>query len=422
MAVVVPILGWVAKDATSVSFPTSKFGPQRSHDPQRPEAGNGQTEDDKPLRPGPPTQTSIAAPPELIRRWIETLRKKDAERGGRSVQMYILDNEPNLWNKTHRDVHPEPLTYDELFDRTVRYGTAIREADPDAMIAGPAEWGWSGYFFSAKDSQASWFVSPDRNAHGGIPLLPWYLQRLAQHEQRTGKRILDVVDVHFYPQAEGVYGDKARTDPDGSALRLRSTRALWDPTYGDESWIKERVNLIPRLKDWIQKNYPGRGISIGEWSFGAEDHISGALAIAETLGRFGQQGITAAFYWASIAPNTPAYHAFRAFRNFDGNGGRFLDLSLPTREATGLSFFASMDDAGSHVVAIALNLDPTFAAEADIDLQGCGAVVGRRDFSYGPGASAITEEKSGPPAAPLRELIPPYSIRILDLKIANAAP
>ena len=43
---------------------------------------------------------------------------------------YILDNEPNLWSTTHRDVHPDPVTYDELLAKTIAYGTAIREAGP----------------------------------------------------------------------------------------------------------------------------------------------------------------------------------------------------------------------------------------------------------------------------------------------------
>ena len=46
---------------------------------------------------------------------------------------FALDNEPMLWNSTHRDVHPDPVTYDELLDRTIRYGSAVRAADPDAV-------------------------------------------------------------------------------------------------------------------------------------------------------------------------------------------------------------------------------------------------------------------------------------------------
>jgi hypothetical protein len=412
LAMVVPIIGWVAKDATSVGFPVATFGAQRGQDPKRPEAGDGVRPDGSQLRPGPPTATSMAAPPETIRRWIETLREKDRERGGRGVDMYILDNEPNLWHGTHRDVHPDPLSYDELLDRTIRYGSAIRAADPEAVIAGPAEWGWSAYFYSAKDTTSTWMLQSDRHAHGGVPLLPWYLGQLADHEKRTGVRILDVVDVHFYPQAEGVYGKAARTDPETSALRLRATRALWDPTYADESWIKEHVELIPRLKDWIAQNYPGRDISIGEWSFGAEGHISGGLAIAEVLGRFGQQGIKSAFYWGKPEPGTPALNAFRAYRNYDGKGAHFLEWSIPTQVAEGVSLFASRDDSRSRVVAVMLNLDPIYAVDPQIDVASCGRTTSRRVFRSTSASPGITE--SGLRADGTLEPLPPYSLEVIE--------
>src|SRR6185369_15465545 len=108
-------------------------------------------------------------------------------------------------------------------------------------IAGPAEWGWSGYLYSAKDLETGATLRPDRRAHGDVPLIPWYLQELKKRQQATGTRILDVLDVHFYPQGSGVYGSAADTAT--AALRLRSTRALWDPTYQDESWIGEPVRL-----------------------------------------------------------------------------------------------------------------------------------------------------------------------------------
>jgi hypothetical protein len=420
MAVTVPMLGWVAKDTVSVGFPIAKFGAQRALDSGR-QAGDGFKPDGTPLVPEAPSITSVAAPPEVIRRWIDGVRKRDAARGARGVWMYILDNEPDLWHVTHRDVHPDPIGYDELLDRTIRYGTVIREADPEAVLAGPASWGWSGYFYSAKDLVKGWQQHADRRSHGDVPLLAWYLRALADHEKKTGVRLLDVLDVHFYPQGKDVYGKGAKTDAETAALRLRSTRALWDVTYRDESWIDKPVYLLPRLKEWVQQNYPDRGISIGEWSFGAEDHMSGGLAVAEALGRFAQYGITSAFYWFDIPAATPAFHAFRAFRNFDGKGGRFLDQSIPTQTSQGVSLFASKDASGSHIVAIALNLDPTNAVSAEIDLSSCGGVASRKVYAYAAGAQGFAEEKlSAAPAAGIitpttRATFAPYSITVLDI-------
>jgi hypothetical protein len=413
-ALTVPIIGWVAKDSNSVGFPISMYGPQRTHDPYRADAGDGIRPDGVPILPGSPTLTSVPAPPEMLQKWVEEIAREDRPSRARSVGMYILDNEPNLWSTTHRDVHPDPLTYEELLDRTIRYGTSIRAADPDALIAGPAEWGWTGYLYSAQDMAKGVNLRPDRLAHGDVPLLPWYLKQLQEHEQKTGIRILDVLDVHFYPQADKVYG--AASDSASASLRLRSTRSLWDPSYKDESWINDSIRLIPRLKEWVSQNYPGLKISIGEYNFGGEQHISGGLALAEALGRFGTERVDYAFYWFTPPKNSPAAWAFRAYRDFDGKGGHFLSRSMKTLMTTGVSLFASRDESGRHLVLVALNLDSKIARNAKILLDGCAPVATRKKFVYFAGAEALIEdsEKDG---GQLDETLTPYSINVFDIML-----
>ena len=420
-ALTVPMIGWVAKDTTSYSFPVSQVGPQRSTDPYKPDAGDGVNKDGKPIPPGSPSRTSVPSTPESIQHWVEHIRADDARRGRRSVHMYILDNEPMLWNSTHRDVHPEPVTYDELLDRTLRYGAAVRAGDPDGVIAGPALWGWPAYFFSAKDAAEGFHKKPDRRAHGDVPLLAWYLQKLSAHHKTTGTRILDVVDVHFYPQAQNVFGSNAGVDARTAALRIRSTRALWDPTYVDESWIGEPVQLIPRMKKIIAESYPGLGLSIGEYNFGAEQHVSGGLALAEALGRFAQGGVRSAFYWTYPPDKSPAFWAFRAYRNFDGSGGHFLERSIPTTMADGVSLFASRDAAGAHVVAVVLNLRPDRAVKARVSLSTCRAAPAQKAYVYAGGQagfSPVGVTASG--GVVTTEALPPSSITVLDLTLEAA--
>jgi len=416
-AVTVPMIGWVAKDDHSVGFPRAKFPKQRKFDEARPEAGDGYTPQDKPIRPGTPEATSSPAPPQLIGHWIHTLREKDRARGARSASMYILDNEPSLWSSTHRDVHPDPLSEDELMDRTLRYATEIRKADPEGLIAGPAEWGWRGYQFSGVDQASENGDRPDRRAHGDLPLIPWYLRKLADYERTNHVRLLDVLDVHFYPAAEGMYGAKPRVDASGAELRIRSTRALWDTGYRDESWINEPIALIPRLKKWVLDNYPGRKVSLGEWSFGAETHISGGIATAEALGRFGQQGLDSAFFWMGPKVGTPTFWAFRAYRNFDGKGGRFLDISVPTYDSDNVSLFASRDDSRKHLVAIIVNRDASFAVNAHIGMPACGRVLSRRVYSYGQGSTELTESEADENDPNARVLVEPYSFAVVDLRV-----
>jgi hypothetical protein len=413
----VPMIGWVAKDTTSSGFPKSKFPDQQSFDQWRPEAGNGVGSDGKPIAPPPQAQTSVEAKPEFVKKWIEAIRADDAKSGKRSVSMYILDNEPALWDSTHRDVHPEPLTYDELLERTIAYGTAVRAADADAVIAGPAEWGWPAYSYSAKDAKEGFQLKPDRLAHGDMPLLAWYLMKLKAHEQKTGTRILDVVDLHFYPQGKGVFGSDGGIDKETSALRIRQTRGLWDPSYVDESWIGEPVMLVPRMKKWIDENYPGRGISIGEWNFGAEKHMSGGLAVAEMLGRFGQLGVTSAFYWTYPPKASPAYWAFLAFRNFDGKGGKFLDGSIPTNAEKDTSLFASIDASKTHMVIVALNFMPDRPMRPKIVLNGCKA-SSQSVYEFAGAPTGFAPKPSDVKGGEIDLLAAPYSITVVDVHLS----
>jgi hypothetical protein len=425
VAITVPIMGWVAKDRESYSFPVATYGPQKEIDPNRDDIGNGVGSNGKELKPGPPSRTSMQASPEWVAQWVKSIREDDAKRGSRGVASYILDNEPALWNSTHRDVHPEPLGYDELLDRTIRYGAAVRGADPEAVIAGPAEWGWSGYFWSAKDQAAGFTAKPDRRAHGDVPLLNWYLAKLREHEQKTGVRILDVVDLHYYPQGKGIFenGGGGGVDVETAQRRFRATRSLWDPDYVDESWIKEKVRLIPRLKEIIAENYPGRGISIGEWNFGAEGHISGALALAEVLGRFAQGGVTSAYYWTAPKKDSPAYFAFRAYRNFDGRGGRFLDKFVEATAPDRSSLFVSRDDSGKRMVAILINFAHDNGLKAKIDVASCGDVTSRRTFTYTGHPGGFGEGKTTQGGGTtIEESVPPYSITVLDLTLAEKKP
>jgi hypothetical protein len=425
VALTVPTLGWVAKDTSSPSFPVSVFGPQKSVDPQRNDFGNGERPDGSKIPPGPQARTSVAMTPEGVAAWIHKIREIDAKRGIRSVHEYILDNEPSLWNSTHRDVHPEPLSYDELLDFTIRYATAIRTADPDAIIAGPAEWGWTSYFFSAKDAALGFAKKPDRRAHGDVPILAYYLQKLSEHEKKTGVRLLDVLDVHFYPQGSGIYaGGGGATDADTASRRIRSTRALWDPTYEDESWIADKVRLIPRLRELVAENYPGRGISLGEWNFGAETHVSGGIALAEALGRFAQEELTSAFYWTIPKNGSSAYWAFRAYRNFDGKGGHFQDFFVPTtvsiQTVDPASAFASRDESGKHIVVVALNASSRARAHFRLDVTSCGKVATHRAFSYyGKAVGLAPPTASRPNDGSVDEVAQPSSITVFDVELTK---
>src|SRR5207244_6865840 len=112
---------------------------------------------------------------------------------------------------------------------------------------------------------------------------------------------------HYYPQG-GEFSDDVSTAM--QLRRNRSTRSLWDPNYIDETWINDKVQLIPRLRNWANTYYySGTPIAITEYNWGAEGYMSGATAQADIFGIFGREGLDMATRWTTPDPSTPTYKA-----------------------------------------------------------------------------------------------------------------
>lgn len=355
-----PLIGWTPKArAYACGFSVSKYGSQQSTDPWRPDCGNGIRSNGSEITGNDPTDTSLAIDPAFAQSWIAHFIARYGNAAAGGVRYYNLDNEPMLWNETHRDVHPNPTSYDEMRDRTIAYAAAIKAADPTAQTLGPAEWGWTGYFYSALDwaPGGAWWNNPqDRNAHGGQPFVEWYLDQLKAYEQQHGIRLLDYLDLHYYPQANGV-----SLSPAGNAttqtLRLRSTRSLWDTSYTDESWIAEPVYLLPRMRAWRDTHYPGTKLAVTEYNWGALDHINGALAQADVLGIFGRERLDLATLWSPPNTNDPGAFAFRMYLNYDGAGHTFGNTSVPasSTDQDKLAVYAARRSSDNALTIIVVN-------------------------------------------------------------------
>lgn len=331
----IPLIGWVAKtnaDRSPLwSFSVAKYGEQQKTEQGHADMGNGNKPDGKPITGNDPSDANIPVDISYQKGWLEHIvnRFGAADKGG--VACYLLDNEPGIWQGTHRDVMPTGVKMDDLFSREAAAAKLVKSVDPTAMVGGPEEWGWTNYLFSGYDSQWAgehgWDKpKPDRSAHGDTDIMPWLLKQFATAEKTSGKRLLDVFTLHFYPQAQGVGGDDVSEET--RLRRNRSTRALWDPKYKDESWIATEVNLIPRMKAWVAANYPGTKIGITEYNWGAEKAMSGALAQSDILGIFGREKVDLATRWVCPATDTPTFKAIQLYRNYDGKNSTFGNTSI----------------------------------------------------------------------------------------------
>ena len=139
--------------------------------------------------------------------------------------MISLDNEPDLWQSTHArlrgDANPATQSglnpsYAEMVQRTVDYAGAAKDVDADALVFGPVNYGWQGYLRLQN--------APD---HGNRDFLDFYLAKMAEADTNGGRRLVDALDVHWYPEARG---SCAANPMDGSRDHGgRHTTPAWSP-------------------------------------------------------------------------------------------------------------------------------------------------------------------------------------------------
>jgi len=420
--ITVPLIGWVAKRRPpndthpyDCGFSIAKYGPQQANDWEwDPDCGDGLQPNGAPITGNDPTDTSVTAGPGFVAGWVQHLVGRFGSAAAGGVRFYNLDNEPMLWNSTHRDIHPQPVTYAELRDRTVQYAAALKAADPAALTLGPVLWGWCAYFYSAADGCA-----PGAEFQRDGAFTPWYLGQMQAYEQANGVRLLDYLDLHYYPQADGVSLSPAG-DAATQARRLRSTRSLWDPAYTDESWIAQAgpdggtVRLIPRMREWAAAHYPGTRLAITEYNWGGLEHLNGALAQAEVLGVFGREGLDLATLWAPPEAGQPGAFAFRMYRNYDGNGGRFGDVSVRavSSQPDTLSIYAAQRTSDGALTVIVINKSGGDRA-VDLALAGFAPAAPAQVYRYSAANLNAIVRGADLPADSLSAIFPANAITLL---------
>jgi mannan endo-1,4-beta-mannosidase len=323
----------------------------------------------KPFEISPDPNDDVAYQDEFVK----FLTAKYGQADAKGVKFYALDNEPALWPGTHPRIHPDKPSYKEIALRTEGLASAILDVDPKAEIFGPVLYGWAAYIAlqDAPDAKA------ENETYGTF--VDYYLAKMKELEHKHGRRLVHVLDVHWYPEARG--GGKRITEgdtsPEGIEARLQAPRSLWDESYVEKSWIadtwKKPIRLVPWLRERIEQRYPGTKLAFTEYDYGAGKHISGGLAHADALGVFGREGVYLATYWGDLGPYNAA--AYRLFRNYDGKNGSFGDTAVrvAATDVARMSVFAATDSkTPGRMTILAINKSQKDAIDADLAIAGGG--------------------------------------------------
>jgi hypothetical protein len=446
MLTTMPTLGWAAKGTGNWSYSVKKYGAQCKADPGNSDAGNGQQTDCKTrVTTGPDTDayyplvdTAGDCPSGTVdgttcldrQTWAQAL---SAAFGSGTCNVpyspittchfYDMDNEPEIWDGPHGDVHPNHPGYTELSNLFETEGAALKTFDPSAVRFGPITCCWN-YLWAAGPA------GDDKNAHAGIDYAPWWLNQINWLDQVHGARTLDVFDIHAY------FGDNINTsgftNPQMRGEVNKYLRTYWDPTYSnsgnDADWItttqpnRSVTFLIPRLKAMVNAIYPGTPLAFTEWeSFFNEWEFATALSDADAFGVMGREGLSFSTRWGGPSSTDgstnqphPNYQSFKLFTNYDGARHGFGTLSVSDQSSANPDLFvsyAALDATGTTMTIMVLNKDPNNTANVTFSLNGFNAstysayTVG----STNPGAITTAASTAWSPT----QSFAPYTITLL---------
>ena len=192
----------------------------------------------------------------MVPAWVERLVVDD----GLPIEYVAMDNEPELWGHTHYDVHPSCTTYEEVLDKYLAYADAVREVAPD--VAAPRSGGvllvrLLGYRARGGRRRGRRLPhvvprpgAPARRA-GRCPLTPPPRRPLLPAERRVQRR-----------------RPMPRRPPGGCAAPARCGTRATSTSPGSAP----RSGSSPGCTRRSPPAYPGTGLAISEWNFGADSH------------------------------------------------------------------------------------------------------------------------------------------------------
>ena len=391
------MMDWVAKGSGNWSFSVKTFGPQCSVDPYNTDAGNGlQTDCKTPVTTQPVTTAyyplvdtaSDCTTGNCVYRdrWAMALAAafssstcKVPYSSVTSCHFYDMDNEPDIWNGTHRDVHPAASGYDELADLFQKEATNLKTWDPSAVRFGPVFCCWWFYWNGANGA--------DKGNHGGVDFLPWWLNQIYWLDQINGARTLDVFDIHAYADGGPTNGFN---DQQLRAATAKVARYYWDPatvnpdtnnTYTTSEEPSPGIPFhTPRFKAMVNAIYPGTPLAYTEWGAGLAPNsgwdFSTALADADTYGAFGREGLGFASRWGGPSAGDPNYQAVKLYTNYDGAHHQFGTLSISAQHNANpdlFSAYAALDSTGTMMTIMVVNKDDSNSANVTFNLNGFSA-------------------------------------------------
>nr|PZN54982.1 MAG: glycoside hydrolase family 44 [Bacteroidota bacterium] len=271
---------------------------------------------------------------------------------------WSMDNEPEIWHGTHDDVMPVQLSAEDFMQRYFDVAKKARAIFPGIKLVGPVpanEWQWY-----------NWSGGITQNGKN-YPWLEYFIKRVAEEQQATGIRLLDVLDIHFYPsssvasevvQYHRVYFDKNYIFPEANGVK--NVTGTWDNSQNKEY-------IFERCKEWLDQYMgEGHGVTFGVSETGINFINASTTAVwyASTLGEFMKHKEMELFSPWSWQPGMwEVLHLFSAY-----NKNAFVSASSSEEEF--VSAYPTINEAGDSVTLVLVNRSVSATKSVRVSFNG----------------------------------------------------
>lgn len=313
----------------------------------------------KALKEGDPAQyltdSSAATSTAILDHWIKS---SDLALDRSQFRYWNMDNEPEIWNGTHDDVMPTLPSVDAFLQRYFDYAKQARAKYPEIKLVGPVpanEWqwfNWGGNLVSADGKKYPW--------------LEYFIKRVGEEQVRTGVRLLDVLDIHYYPgpsdaatvvQLHRTFFDQTYANPDANAVH--SVNGTYDAAITQEY-------IFGRCQQWLDK-YLGanHGVTLGltETGIAITDAPVASVWYASTLGEFMKHGVEIFTPWSWQPGMWEVLHLYARYNYTTAVRGTSDD-------ETTVSAYPTIDPVTGNATVILVNRSLTQTKPTSVSLAG----------------------------------------------------
>ena len=271
---------------------------------------------------------------------------------------WSMDNEPEIWNGTHDDVMPSLLSASAFMDSYFAVAKKARERFPAIRLTGPVpanEWQWYKWGSESLTIGGKYYC-----------WLEYFIKRVADEQRATGIRLLDVLDVHWYPsessnadlvQLHRVFYDETYVYP--GANGVKTINGGWDGS-------QTREYIFKRINDWLNTYFgAGHGITIAltENAISSSDPDIVSVVYASMLGTFADNGVEIFTPWSWKTGMWETLHLFSRYAKTT----RVKTTS--SGEAT-VSGYTTVNGSNDSMTVILVNRDLSASRTVTVNLAG----------------------------------------------------